>query len=148
MMNMEDELDQLISGCGGKTYCFPQLFKETGLRCGEAWDAKWTDIDTEKSTIVVRPEKNIRSRGLRISGRLIAMTNNLPRTSPYLFRTEEQDRIGSLSYAGRNFERQWKDCHKITKPSNTPNPLPHVPPLEGDSRIPENQGHTARHRFA
>ena len=114
---LETEIDQLISGSSKKTAVFLQLLKETGMRCGEAWDSKWTDIDSEKSTIVVKPEKNSRSRVLRISGRLIAMVNDLPKSSPFLFRKPEQDRIDSLAYARRNFEKQRKriamQCRRI-----------------------------------
>jgi len=59
---LETEVDQLIGGMGKKTACLLQLLRETGMRCGEASAAKWTDIDYERSTIVVQPEKHGRSR--------------------------------------------------------------------------------------
>jgi len=31
--------------------------QETGMRIGEAWQLKWTDIDEERLTIRCRPEK-------------------------------------------------------------------------------------------
>ena len=105
---LETEVDQLIGGMGKKTACLLQLLRETGMRCGEASAAKWTDIDYERSTIVVQPEKHGRSRILRISGRLIAMLNQLPKGSPCIFHTPEQDPISSLHHARRNFERQRK----------------------------------------
>jgi len=55
---LESEIDQLISGDGKKTATFLQLLKETGMRPGEAWDLKWTDIDTENITVNILPEKD------------------------------------------------------------------------------------------
>ena len=76
---LEAEVEALISGMGKKTATLLQLLRETGMRCGEAWNSKWTDIDYERNTIVVQPEKNSKSRVLKISNRLIAMINQLPR---------------------------------------------------------------------
>jgi len=45
---LEAEVDQLISACGSKTATFLQLLKETGIRPGEAWMLRWTDLDFEK----------------------------------------------------------------------------------------------------
>ncbi|MCL6578336.1 MAG: hypothetical protein K6T73_03000 [Candidatus Bathyarchaeota archaeon] len=47
----EDELDQLIAGCGKKTATFLQVLKDTGARTAEALKLKWIDID-EKSCII------------------------------------------------------------------------------------------------
>ncbi|MGB9760128.1 MAG: hypothetical protein ACPLZG_09915, partial [Thermoproteota archaeon] len=46
----EQELDALIAGCGKKMAAFLQLLKETGIRAGEAWNLKWTDLDTQTQT--------------------------------------------------------------------------------------------------
>ena len=48
---LESEVDQLISGVGSKTATFLQLLKETGMRAGEAWNLRWTDIDYERRKI-------------------------------------------------------------------------------------------------
>jgi integrase len=105
---LESEIEQLVSGMGKKTASLLQLLRETGMRCGEGWNAKWADIDFERSTITVRPEKNSNSRVLKISNRLIAMLNRMPRNSSFIFHDEKQDPITSLLYARRNFERQRK----------------------------------------
>jgi len=42
----EAEIDSLVSACTRKISVFLQIMKETGMRCGEAWQLKWTDIDT------------------------------------------------------------------------------------------------------
>jgi len=103
---MESEVEQLISGMGQKTGTFLQLLRETGTRCGEAWNLKWVDFDSERNTVNIAPEKNSKPRQLRVSGRLAAMLNRLPRKSVYLFREASQDPISSLHSARRNFERQ------------------------------------------
>ena len=41
----EGEIDQLLAGCGKKVGTFLQTLKETGMRPGEAWKLKWSDID-------------------------------------------------------------------------------------------------------
>jgi len=105
---LESEIDSLISGSGRKTASLLLLLKETGMRVGEAWSAKWTDLDFERSLIIVRPEKGSNSRALKVSNRLISMINLLPKTSPFIFRLVSQDPITSLLYARRNFERQRK----------------------------------------
>jgi integrase/recombinase XerD len=129
---LETEIDQLISGCGHKTATLLQLLKESGMRCGEAWNSKWTDIDYERNTIVVQPEKNSRSRILKISNRLISMLNQLPKDSQYVFRKPTQDPIASLLYARRNFEKQ-----RNTLAKKLQNP-----------RLVQIHFHTFRHFFA
>jgi integrase len=81
----ETEVDQLISGLGPKAACFLQLLKETGMRAGEAWNLKWTDLNTERRTLTVTPEKNSKPRQLKLSTKLIAMLNQLPRRSDQIF---------------------------------------------------------------
>jgi integrase len=88
---LEVEVDQLIAGVGKKTATFLQLLKETGMRPGEAWNLRWTDIDTERLTVTVLPEKNSNSRRLKISARLIAMLNGLAQRYEYVFRNPKID---------------------------------------------------------
>ncbi|MCW4046853.1 MAG: tyrosine-type recombinase/integrase [Candidatus Bathyarchaeota archaeon] len=77
----ETEIDQLIAGCNKRMATFLQLLKETGIRCGEACQLKWTDIDTVNGTIRVKPEKGSNPRQLKISNKLVSMLNELPKTS-------------------------------------------------------------------
>jgi len=72
---LESEVEQVISGMGQKTGTLLQLLRETGMRCGEAWNLKWVDIDSERCTVNVAPEKNSEPRQLKISDRLGAMLN-------------------------------------------------------------------------
>jgi integrase len=84
---LESEVDQFIAGCSGtkRLMAFLQLLKETGVRCGEALRIKWTDIDFASNAVRVQPEKGSNPRVLKISNRLLAMLNELPRTSQYVF---------------------------------------------------------------
>jgi integrase len=55
------------------------MLKETGMRIGELTQLKWIDIDTERKTFNVPPEKHSNPRVLPISDKLITMVNRLPR---------------------------------------------------------------------
>jgi integrase len=46
---LEKEIDALIIGCGKKVAASLKLLKETGMRIGEAWQLRWTDIDRKDS---------------------------------------------------------------------------------------------------
>jgi integrase len=82
----EEEIDALIAGCGKKTSTFLQLLKETAMRCGEAKRIQWTDIDFERRTIRLNlPEKRSNARMWRISAKLTAMLNALPRKTERIF---------------------------------------------------------------
>ena len=82
---LERELDALIAGCGKKAAASLQLLKETGMRIGEAWRLRWTDLDEEKRTIRCRAEKGGNPRMFKVSNKLIAMLNALPKTSKFVF---------------------------------------------------------------
>lgn len=107
----EEEIDQLIAGCNKKTAVFLQLLKETGMRCGEAWQLEWTDVDFENEVVKVTAEKGGEPRVLKISRKLIAMLNTLPRDNDKVF--------GGLSLDGfrRNFQKQReKVAYKLQNP--------------------------------
>jgi integrase len=82
----EEEIDALISGSGRKTAAFLRLLKETGMRFGEAWRLKWTDIDFKNNTLTCNsPEKGSRPRIFKVSSELIAMLGRLKKKSVYVF---------------------------------------------------------------
>jgi integrase len=105
---LETEIDQLISAAGRKTGTFLQLLKETGIRPGEAWNLKWIDLDLEKSTVNILPEKNSNTRQLRISTRLMAMLNRLPRRYEYVLRNPKVDPLRSMGVFRRSVAGQRK----------------------------------------
>jgi integrase len=82
----EQELDSLIAKSGGKLAVFLQLLKETGMRAGEAWSLKWTDIDFEAGTVRVTPEKGSNARCFRLSSRLLAMLNRMEKKNDWVFK--------------------------------------------------------------
>ena len=75
----EQEIDLLIAHCGKVTSTVLQMLKETGMRIGELTQLKWIDIDFERKTVNITPEKHSNPRVLPISDKLIAMLNKLPR---------------------------------------------------------------------
>jgi len=81
----ENEIDQLIGGCNKRMATFLQLLKETGVRCGEASQLLWSDVDIVNGSISVTPEKGSNARKLKISNKLTAMLNELPKSSKNLF---------------------------------------------------------------
>ena len=76
----EQEIDALISGSSKKLSTFLQLIKETAMRSGEARIIQWVDVDFQKNIITLnKPEKGSNPRMWRVSSKLIAMLNTLPR---------------------------------------------------------------------
>jgi integrase/ribosomal protein L37AE/L43A len=98
----EKELDALIAGSGKKTSSLLQLLKETGMRIGEAKNLTWTEIDLENLQITLNhPEKNGKPRVFKISPKLSAMLNALPKDKEGPFRSCQTNLY-------RNFESQRK----------------------------------------
>jgi integrase len=87
----EEEIDQLIAGCGKKTATFVQVLKDTGARTAEAAKLQWTDID-EKSCIIRinNPVKGSLARIIKVPAKTIAMINAMPKTNAYIFNTNAQ----------------------------------------------------------
>lgn len=83
---LESEIDTLICGAGKKTATRLQLLKETGMRIGEAAALRFTDIDSERCTVTVNnPEKNGNPRIFKVSSKLVAMLNKMPRDQMHVF---------------------------------------------------------------
>ncbi len=82
----EDEINQLIAGCGKKTATFLQVLKDTAARGCEASKIQWTDSDDKKYTIRINhPAKGSLSRIVKVPTKTIAMILALPRTRKYVF---------------------------------------------------------------
>jgi integrase len=75
----ENEIDKLIGGCNKRMATFLQLLKETGVRCGEACQLEWKDVDALNGCIIETPEKGSNSRRLKISTKLTAMLDEPPK---------------------------------------------------------------------
>jgi integrase/recombinase XerD len=82
----EEEIDQLIAGCGKRTATFLQVLKNTGARGCEASKIKWIDVDKESSTIKINyPAKGSLPRIIKVTPKTIAMINALPKTREAVF---------------------------------------------------------------
>jgi integrase len=83
----EKELDTLISSCQSKQMAaYLQTLKETFADPGEALKLRWIDINTPNNTITInRPVKGHNPRQLKVSNKLIAMLNTLPKDSELVF---------------------------------------------------------------
>ncbi len=100
---LEKEIDALIVYCGKKTATRLQLLKETGMRIGEALKLKWIDVDLERKIITLNnPEKHGNPRAFKISDKLVAMLNRLPKNNDKLFGKT------SVAIAVSNFYNQRK----------------------------------------
>ena len=97
----EQEIDQLIAGCGPKTATLLQLLKDTGMRCGEAWQLKWIHIDTNNNTIRVTAEKNSNPRVCKVSDKTICMLNQLPKAGEHVFGNTSLRSLGNTFFAQR-----------------------------------------------
>jgi len=98
----EQEVNQLIAGCGHRVATFLQLLKETGMRPGEAWQLKWTHVDFERGAVYVTPEKGSRPRFLKISSALASMLKTLRRKNEFVFQN------GKLHHFDGGFRMQRK----------------------------------------
>ena len=81
----EKEVDALIVGCSKKIGTCLLALKETGFRIGELWGCKWTDLDEENFTLKCVAEKHGNPRQAKISARLRARLQMLPKTNDYIF---------------------------------------------------------------
>ena len=107
----EQEIDSLIAGCGEKSAALLQALKETGMRIGEAWNLKWTDIDSVNSTVSITPEKGSHARMFKVSNKLLAMINKMPKKSIKIFGTYELRGYRS-SFVGQ----RKRTAHKLQNP--------------------------------
>jgi integrase len=122
----EKEIDALIAGTSKKVSITLQALKETGFRIGELWNCKWTDLDEEKSTLKCVAEKHGKPREAKISARLIARLNTLPKTNQYIFGKNNANSI------------RWTfDQQKIRLAQKLQNP-----------RLKQIHFHTLRHYYA
>jgi integrase len=82
----EQEIDQLIAGCGRKTATILQTIKETGMRIGECLSLKWSCVNPEARTITLNtPEKNSLLCIFKVSSKLIGMLQLLPKKHEKIF---------------------------------------------------------------
>jgi integrase len=99
---LETELDQLISGCKHQLATFLQTLKEIAARYGEAYLLKWTDLNTEASTLTInQPEKHSLPRTLKISIKLMSMLAQLPHEKTNIFQYQDKNTIRKMFIRAR-----------------------------------------------
>jgi len=85
----ERELDALIAACKSRRMAtYLQTLKETFADPSEALRLRWIDVDFSGNTVTINnPVKGHRPRQLKVSGKLLAMLNTLPKISERIFPT-------------------------------------------------------------
>jgi len=85
----ETELDQLVAACKSRRMAaYLQTLKETFADPGEGLRLRWIDFSDKDSVITInKPVKRHSPRQLKISSKLVAMLNGLPKTSEHIFPT-------------------------------------------------------------
>ena len=81
----EQEIDLLIANTSKTLSALLQLLKETGMRVGEAMRLKWIDIDFERRTVRITPEKGSLPRILPVSEKATAMLKRIPTKNDKVF---------------------------------------------------------------
>jgi integrase len=109
----EAEIDQLIAGTSPRISTYLQLLKETGMRCGEASQLKWTDIDFISRSVRITPEKGSNPRLLPLSIKLVDMLNSIPKDKLTVFAV-------NADMMRRNYNKQRKQIvYKLKNPRLT-----------------------------
>jgi integrase len=109
----ETEIDQLIAGTSPRISTYLQLLKETGMRCGEASQLKWTDIDFISRSVRITPEKGSNPRILPLSIKLVDMLNTIPKDKLTVFAV-------NADMMRRNYNKQRKQIvYKLKNPRLT-----------------------------
>jgi integrase len=92
----ESELDSLIAACKSRIVAtYLQTLKETFADPGEALRLRWIDL-SENAITINNPVKRHNPRQLRVSNKLIAMLNALPKTSDRIFPTTYRSLISTF----------------------------------------------------
>jgi integrase len=139
----EREIDDFIAGCSNtkRLAAYLQLLKETGMRSGEASKLKWADIDFENGAVRITPEKGSSPRILKISNKLVAMLNALPKDSATIF-PKRNNNEKKLRKAKNQISQ------KTSKSKTFTNNLSHISPLESHNGIRKNKRHITRDEAA
>ena len=107
-----DSNDPAVSGPGKRTFTWSaerlftdktylQLLKETGMKCGEASQLKWTDVDLVDRSVRITPEKGSNPRILPLSLKLVNMLEGLSKENETIFKV-------TADLMRRNYDKQRK----------------------------------------
>jgi integrase len=82
----EEEIDQLVAGCGKKTATILRAIKETGMRIGECLSITWTALNDKANTLTLNtPEKHSLPRIFKVTPKLVMMLQALPKKHERMF---------------------------------------------------------------
>ena len=109
---LEREIDDLIAGSNRYVATFLQLGKETGARAGELFGLDWIDIDVERKTVNITAEKGSNPRIFKLSKKLLAMLEGLPKEGPNVF--SHYKHLKSLRRCFQRFRQ--RTAHKFGNP--------------------------------
>lgn len=140
----EREIDDPIAGCTRYIATFLQLCKETDARAGEIGALTWTDIDLEKATVRVAPEKGSNPRIQKLSPEAIQMLSQLARNHSTIFLGHYKSVINLRG----TFDRQRKRIAAKLEPPTFANTLSHATPLESNNRILQNEEYPTSHAIS
>jgi len=109
---LEREIDDLIAGSNKYVAIFLEFGKETGARAGEIFDLDWIDIDLERKTVNITAEKGSNPRIFKLSKKLLAMLEGLPKEGPNVF--SHYKHLKSLRRCFQRFRK--RTAHKLGNP--------------------------------
>jgi integrase len=86
-----EEAEKYLQACAPSFFPLAATLLFTGMRVGELFELKWTDVNLDSHTIIARPEttKSKKERVIPISDQIHEILANLPRTSDYVFPGED-----------------------------------------------------------
>jgi integrase len=104
---IEEELDQLIAGCGKTVGTFLQGLKDTGADPGEMAKLRWIDVNKETLTVNIRPVKNHDARVLNVSEEFLRRLGTLPKKTDHIF--NYQGVRTSFDHSRKNMARKFNN---------------------------------------
>ena len=115
----EKEIDCLINAAYTKHSAYLLILKETGMRSSEAWYLQWKDIDFERNAITLNETlKHGTPRMFKVTARLTAIINSLPKTSDkYIFQKEPPNPLGLMHFSRSFRELRRRVAAKMQNPN-------------------------------
>ena len=98
----QKEVDQFIASCSPMMGAFIQLLSETAMRPGEGLRLTWKDFDATTRTVRITPEKGSHSGTVKISEKLAAKLEDLPRKYATIFARPETN----LEHFSQNYREK------------------------------------------
>lgn len=100
-----DEKAKLLAACSPELRRFIILALKTGMRAGEIFGLKWSDIDPNANQIMVRKSKSGRMRFIPLHPDVVEVLESLPRHGEFVFSYKQGERYGHSSWIRNQFEK-------------------------------------------